>query len=151
MSKKKETEQLNMELKEPFSNRLVGLKYSFELFFVGLRTNSLFSAPFLWIYCALSISFISVQAYYYFNFIDQLPREIPLFLVASTPELAIADKNALFFILLACVFFTVVSVFVAIRTFYKFKPISILVMMNLVIGLFLLTVSYIKIFGIYIF
>ncbi len=151
MSKKEETEQLNMGLKEPFANRLAGVKYNLEVFFVGLRTNSLFSAPFLWVSCALSISFISIQAYYYFGFIDNLPREIPLFLLAHSPEFAIADKNSLFLLLLACILFFVISVIIAVKTFYKFKFVSILIMMNLVISLFLLTISYIKIFGIYIF
>ncbi len=151
MEKKEQTEQLDMGLKEPFSNRLAGFKYNLEVFFVGLRTNSLFSSPFLWVYSALSVSLISIQAYYYFNFIDQLPREIPLFLFVQNPEFALADKNSLFLILLAGAIFTVISVIIAIKTFYKFKLISILIMMNLVVGLFLLTMSYIKIFGIYIF
>jgi hypothetical protein len=151
MDKKNEIEQLDMGLKEPISNRFKNFKYKVEIFFIGLRTNSLFTAPFLWISCALVASFILIQNYYYVNFIDKLPKEVPLFLIAKSPELRLVDKDFLLWILIISVALTIISLLIAVKTYYKFKFISVFTMTNLVLGLLLLTISYIKIFSIYIF
>ncbi len=151
MEKKNEVEQLDMGLKEPVSNRLKNFKYRIELFFIGLRTNSLFTTPFLWISVALATSLILIQNYYYTNFIDRLPKEIPLLMIAKNPQLRLLDKEALLLVLIFSIFLTIISLFISIKTYYKFKFISMLIMINLVLGLILLTVSYIKIFSIYIF
>ena len=151
MDKKDEIEQLDMGLREPFSNKYKNLKYKVELFFVGLRTNSLFTAPFLWITTILSVSFVLIQNYYYNNFIERLPKEVPLFTIARSPELKLVNKDFLLWILVISIVLTAVSVFIAIKSYYKFKLISVFIMTNLVLGLLLLTISYIKIFSIYIF
>ncbi len=151
MEKQKQAEQLDMGLKEPVFNRFRGWKYRVELFFAGMRANSLFTAPFLWISCSLVISFILVQNYYYVNFIDQLPKEVPLFAIAKSPELRLVNKDLLLWIIIFSIILTIISVFISARTYYRFKFISIFTMTNLVLGLLLLTISYIKIFSTYIF
>lgn len=149
--KKEETKQLDMGLKEPASNKLMSLKYKTRLFFAALRTNSLFTAPFIWITCTLGISFILIQNHYYTNFFDKLPKEIPVFQLARDPGLRLVDKDFLFWILIFSIILFLISTFITIKMYYRFKFISILTMTNLVLGLLLITMSYIKIFSIYIF
>lgn len=151
MEKQQEVEQLDMGLKEPKLNRFKKWKYRLELFFAGLRANSLFTAPFLWISCTLAIALILVQNYYYVNFIDQLPKEIPLFTIAASPELRLVGKDFLLWILIFSIVLTLTSFFIATKTYYRFKFMSIFTMTNLVLGLLLITLSYIKIFSSYIF
>ena len=140
-----------MGLKEPTLNRFRKWKYKIELFFTSLRANSLFTAPFLWISSTLAVTFVLVQNYYYVNFIDQLPKEVPLFTIAKSPELRLVEKDFLLWVLIISVFLTIASFFIATKTYYKFKFISIFTMTNLVLGLLLITLSYIKIFSSYIF
>lgn len=151
MQKHKQVEQLDMGLKEPALNRFRNWRYKTELFFTGIRTNSLFTAPFLWISCSLVISLILVQNYYYVSFIEQLPKEVPLFAIAKSPELRLVNKDFLLWIIIFSIILTIISIFISARTYYKFKFISIFTMTNLVLGLLLLTISYIKIFTTYIF
>jgi hypothetical protein len=151
MGKKEELEQLDMGLQEPISNRFKNLKYRTELFFIKVRTHSLFTAPFIWFSLIITTSLILVQHYYYANFIDKLPKEISLFSISSNPELKLVGKEFLLLILILSVVLTFFSVIISLKTFYKAKFIAILIMTNLVLSVFLITVSYIKIFGIYIF
>ncbi len=151
MSKKEQEEQLNMGLQEPISNKFKSLKYRIELFFVKIRTHSLFTAPFLWISLIFTLSLISTQYHYYINFVDKLPREIPLFLLANNPELRLVEKEALFFILIISLILTIISVAITLKIFYKSKFIAILTMVNLALSVSLLTFAYIKIIGMYIF
>ena len=151
MEKKQEVEQLDMGLKEPKSNRFRHLKYRIEIFFTRLRTNSLFTAPFLWISCAFAFSFILVQNYYYTSYIGQLPREIPLFAIAKTPELRLADREILLFIIIFSIFLTLISFLISTKMYYKFRLVSLFIMVNLTFTLLLITISYIRIFSAYIF
>lgn len=151
MEENKEVQQLDMGLKEPVSNKFKNFKYKVELFFIKLRTNSLFTTPFLWISASIVVSLILVQAYYYVNFFEKLPNEIPLFSITRNPELSLVNRDSLLWILILSIFLTVFSFTVALKMYYKFKVISIFIMTNIVICIFFLTISYIKIFGIYIF
>ncbi len=151
MEKKNETEQLDMGLKEPVSNKLRGFKYRVEFFFVKLRTNSLFTAPFLWISFALASSFTLIQYYYYANFIDKLPKQVPLFLIAKNPDSRLVDKDLLLWYLVLSAFIAIISLLISIKIYYKFKFMAIFITTNLILGLLLLTISYIKIFSLYIF
>ncbi len=151
MEKEKEVEQLDMGLKEPKLNIFRKWKYKIEFFFAGLRANSLFTAPFLWFSSTLAVAFILVQNYYYANFINQLPKEIPLFAIAKNPELKLVDKDFLLGVLIFSILLTLISFFIATKTYYRFKFMSIFTMTNLVLTLLLITISYIKIFSSYIF
>jgi len=151
MEKKDEVEQLNMGLQEPASNKLKHFKYKTELFFTKLRASSVFTAPFMWISCAFTVALIITQYYYYRNFFDLLPKEIPLFLTAKTPDLKLVEKEILLVLLAISVLFALLSVVIAVKNYYRFRIISMFVMTNLVLGILLLTISIIKIFGIYIF
>ena len=151
MKEKNEIEQLNMGLQEPFFNRFKNFKYKFELFFVKLRTNSLFTAPFLWITSVLTASFILVQYHYYTSFIDKLPKEIPLFSIAKISELKLVNKEYMLIIFILSVILAIISLFISLKIFYRSKFMSIFIMTNLVLAMLLITISYIKIFGVYIF
>ncbi len=151
MSEESKIEQLEMGLQEPFSNRFKNFKYKVEIFFVKMRTNSLLTSPFLWINFVATISLLLVQSYYYTNFFDKLPKEIPLFTIAKTSELRLVEKDFLLLILIFSIFLTIVSVFLTLKTFYRSKFVSIFIMTNLLLTVLFITLSYIKIFGIYIF
>jgi hypothetical protein len=152
MDKKTEIEQqLDMGFKEPIGNKVQNYKYKTELFFTKLRANSLAKSPFIWISLILTISMIFIQFYYYRNFIERLPKEIPLFLISQNLDLRLASSNYLFWIIILSIALTVFSAIIAIKKYYQFKFISMLIMTNLFIAIFLITISYIKIFGVYIF
>ena len=151
MEKKNEVEQLDMGLKEPASNKFKHFKYKTELFFTKLRTSSVFTAPFMWISCAFAVALIFTQYYYYKNFFEFLPKEIPLFLTAKTPDLKLVEKEILLVFLVLSIIVALFSVVLAVKNYYRFRIISMFVMTNLVLGILLLTISIIKIFGIYIF
>jgi hypothetical protein len=151
MEKKNEIEQLDMGLKEPFSNRFKNFKYKIELFFLKFRTNSLFTSPFVWITLILTTSFLFIQFHYYLNFIGNLPKEIPMFLIAKNPEAKLVEKEFLIAVIIISVLLTVISLLISYKIFYKSKIAAAFIMTNLVLGVFLATISYIKIFGLYIF
>ena len=151
MEKKNEVEQLDMGLKEPFSNRFKNLKYKIELFFIKVRTNSLFTSPFLWITLILTTSFLLIQTHYYLNFFENLPKEIPMFLIAKNPEARLVGKEFLLGVIIISAFLTAVSLLISFKIFYKSKIAAAFIMTNLVLGVLLATISYIKIFGLYIF
>ncbi len=152
MDKKTEIEQqLDMGFKEPIGNKVQNFKYKTEIFFAKLRANSLAKSPFIWISLILTISMIFIQFYYYRNFIERLPKEIPLFLISQNLDLRLASSNYLFWIIILSIALTVFSAIIAIKKYYQFKFISMLIMTNLFIAIFLITISYIKIFGVYIF
>lgn len=151
MGKKNEVEQLDMGLKEPFGNRFKNFRYNLELFFAKLRTHSLFTAPFLWISLAIVCSLISVQIYYYLNFFENLPKEVPVFLIARDANLRLLEKDFLLWFIILSILFTLISLIVSVKVFYRFKFIAMFVMTNLTIAVSFLTIAFIKIFGIYIF
>lgn len=151
MEEKNQIEQLDMGLQEPLSNRLKNFKYKIELFFIKLRTNSLFTAPFLWISFVLTTSFILIQHYYYINFLERLPKEIPLFSISKIPSLKLVSKEYMLFVLILSIILALISLFISLKIFYRSKFMSIFIMTNLVLAMLLITITYIKIFSVYIF
>lgn len=150
-SKEAKEQQLDMGFKEPFSNKIKKDKYKIDLFFVRLRTNSLLKNPAIWILSFLTISFLLIQKHYYDNYFNQLPKDIPLFKIKESLEFRLVDSNYLLPILLISILLTIVSLILTLRTYYKFKILSIMILGNLFLSIFLITVAYIRIFGIYIF
>ncbi|GEM_PF-3579253 len=144
-------EQLDLGFKEPFSNKLRDKKYRAKLFFVKLRTNSLLKNPAMWIFTLLSVSMLLIQHHYYTNYLDKLPSKIPLFDTPENLELRLVDSEYLFTVFLFCVFLFIISFALSIRMFPKFRSLSIMILGNLFIGIFLITVAYVKIFGVYVF
>jgi hypothetical protein len=153
MQKEKEIEeqQLDMGFKEPLSNKLRKIKYKIEMFFMRLKTNSLLKSPPLWIFSSLTASLLFVQYYYYHNYFTILPREIPLFVIRENLEFRLVQNHYLLPVLIFSLVLTIVSLIIAIKIYYRFRPLSILILGNMFVSIFLITIAFIRIFGIYIF
>ena len=153
MQKEKDVkeQQLDMGFKDPVSNKFKKLKHRIEMFFIRLKTNSLLKSVPLWIFSSLTISLLFVQYYYYHNYLSVLPREIPLFVIMEDLEFRLVQNHYLLPVFILSVILTTVSLIIAIKTHYRLRPLSIMILGNMFVSIFLITIAYIKIFGIYIF
>ncbi len=149
--KQTEEEQMNLGLKEPFSNRLRYKKQKIEIFFIKLRTNSLLKSTPMWFFSFLTISLILVQKNYYDNYFHTLSKEIPLFQISQNLEHRLAENDYLLTILVISGILGIMSFLFALKKYYQFKNLSIMTMGNVFVSILLITIAYIKIFGIYIF
>ncbi len=143
-------QQYDLGFKEPIGNKIKDRKWKVELFFLKIRTNTLLKNPFVWILSFLTITLILIQKYYYDNFFSKIPKEIPLFQIKDNLEHRLVDSNILQIIMIVSALLTVVSIFLAIKTYYKFKILSFMILGNIFLSILIITIEYIRVFSIYI-
>lgn len=96
---KKEDEadpQYDLGLKQPRTNSIRAVRQQIALKFRFLETKGYLRSPYPWFFLALSISLISVQIYWIYNSMPDLPSQLPIYLNQRELAERLAPKSHIY-------------------------------------------------------
>ena len=91
-----EKDQYDLDLKEPFSNKFWALRGKLNTKLQYLEIRRFTKSTFAWALIILSITLIATQAAYLFQYLDNFPPEIPIFLNYLDPTKRLGSSQILY-------------------------------------------------------
>lgn len=94
--KKEEFKQLNLDIKEPFSNKYFKIKGAFDRKIISLEVLKFLKDPLLWAVIVIGGIFTLHQAYMIYSNYSSLPTLLPILKYFITPKEQLASKDLLY-------------------------------------------------------
>jgi len=129
MKKKKELEpQLDLELKEPFTNKISAVKGKVVKSLLYLDTKKYFRDPLIWLFIIGALTAIFLQCYYLFVYFDSLPNTVPLLTMYLNLEQRLVNKYWLLAIPTLSFSMLIGSIILSVKSFNIARVITFITM-----------------------
>ena len=120
----KEPKQLDLDIKEPFKNKLYKAKRNFDFAVLRLEVIKFLKDPLVWsvIICGFSLSIFQINLI--MSNIGKMPTLIPLLKFYNSPLDILSPKEFLYTIPSLCIFITLLTLFSVSRNYNREKSLS---------------------------
>lgn len=145
----KKEQQLDLDLKQPFTNRFVKAKTVISKNFRFLEIRRFIRSPYSWLFIVLSLSFIAVQVYFLVTKIDLLPNKIPIYF--NSIELAdrLGEKVELYIFPIISGLIVIATTLTGYQLYNSQKELITFSLLNMFLAVSVITYIFLRIFAIY--
>jgi len=140
-----QAKQLDLDIKEPFKNKLYKAKREFDFAVLKLEVIKFLKDPLVWAVIVFGVSLIGFQIYLILLKFENLPTLIPLFKFYTFPKDILTQKVYIYSIPSISVLISLSTLFLVSQNYNKEKSLTKILLICALISTFFLSIILVQI------